>query len=76
MSFKWDKMYKWDDNIEREMIDSVTEYVLEYYGVEEIVDLSETQIQEVITFCEDFDWNILMAPGFRYIINAWEEEQE
>ena len=76
MSFKWDRMHKWDDNIEREMIDSVSEYVLEYYGVEEIVDLTKEQIEEINKFCEDFDWNILMAPGFRYVINVWEDEQE
>jgi len=76
MSFKWDRMHKWDDNIEREMIDSVSEYVLEYYGVEEIVDLTKEQIEEINTFCEEFEWNILMAPGFRYVINVWEDEQE
>ena len=76
MSFKWDRMHKWDDNIERTMIDNVEEYVLEYYGVNEIVDLTKEQIEEINTFCEDFEWNILMAPGFRYVINTWEDEQE
>ena len=76
MSFKWDKMYKWDDNIERTMIDNVEEYVLEYYCVDEIAQLTETQIKEINVFCEEFDWNILMAPGFRYVINTWEEEQD
>ena len=76
MSFKWDRMHKWDDNIERTMIDNVEEYVLEYYGVDEIVDLTKEQIEEINTFCEDFEWNILMAPGFRYVINTWEDEQE
>ena len=76
MSFQWDRMYKWDDNIERTMIDNVEEYVLEYYGVDEIVDLTKEQIEEINTFCEDFEWNILMAPGFRYVINTWEDEQE
>lgn len=75
MSFTWDKMYKWDENLEREMIDNVTEYVCEYYSVDEVEDLTQEQVNEIEKFCEEFEWNILMAPGFRYILNLWEDAQ-
>lgn len=73
MSFDWPRMYKWEENIERDMIDSVESYVLEYYGVEDIVDLSKEQINEIEAFCDEYEWNLLMAPGFRYVINLWED---
>ena len=75
MSFEWNRMYKWDENYERQMVEDVSEYIREYYNVEEIEDLTQEQINEIEAYCEGFDWNMMMAPGFRYIINQWEDAQ-
>jgi hypothetical protein len=75
MSFEWNRMYKWDENYERQMVEDVSEYIREYYNVEEIEDLTQEQINEIEEFCEGFDWQIMMAPGFRYIMNQWEDAQ-
>lgn len=73
MAFVWPKMYKWEENIERTIIDDVTEYVCEHYGIDEVEDLTQEQVNEIEKFCNEYNWEFLMAPGFRYILNLWED---
>ena len=51
--FHWDKMYKHEENIERDIIERVMEYVCEFYTVEDIFDLSEDQIIDIENFCNN-----------------------
>ena len=73
MSFEWDRIYKWEENVEREVTDSVYKYVCEYYDVEEIHELNEEQVLEI----QDFFRNRLneysvMQIGFSNLLNSVE----
>lgn len=74
MSFEWPRIHKWEENIEHQVTEAVESYVLEFYGVEEITDLSEEQIRDVEAFRDDFNEYSPMQWGFSNIINHWENE--
>lgn len=75
MSFDIPRVHKWEENIEREVTDELWSYVCDYYGVDEISELSEEQIQEV-EYYRDNDLNEYspLQIGFSNIINNWESE--
>tara|TARA_B100001057_G_C22781696_1_gene923913 strand:+ start:73 stop:330 length:258 start_codon:yes stop_codon:yes gene_type:complete len=75
MAFEWHRIHKWEDNIESQVTDSVYEYVLEYYGVEEITDLTQEQIEEISGFREELNDYSPMQWGFSNLVNNWENEQ-
>ena len=74
MSFDWPRIHKWEENIERDITDSVWEYICEFYGVEEISELTTEQIQEVEAFRDELNEYSLMQWGFSNVINHWESE--
>jgi len=75
MSFDIPRVHKWEENIEREVTDELWSYVCEHYGVEEIADLSEEQIQEVEAYRDnDLSEYSPLQIGFSNIINHWESE--
>jgi hypothetical protein len=53
----------------------VYEYVLEYYGVEDITDLTQEQIEEISGFREELNDYSPMQWGFSNLVNNWENEQ-
>lgn len=71
MSFEWIKMHKWEDNIEREIIDSVYEYVCEYYDVEDIDNLNQDQIDEIDSYRNELNEHSIMQLGFSSLISQW-----
>jgi len=74
MSFEWNKMYKWEENYERSIDDDITEYVCEQYGVEEISELTEEQINEIRAYQEEYvsEYSV-MSGGFYRLYNTWED---
>ena len=74
MSFDWPRIHKWEENLEREITDSVWEYVCEFYGVEEISELTLEQIQEVEAFRDELNEYSPMQWGFSNVIIHWESE--
>ena len=74
MSFKWPRIHKWEERIESDVTDSVYEYVMEHYGVDEIVELTEEQIKEVEDFRDELNEYSPMQWGFSNLINHWESE--
>ena len=72
--FRWDRMYKWEENIERMIFDGAEEYVKEFYGVEDIADLTPEQISEIEKFIEELSYESFMVRGLRDIINYWDSE--
>lgn len=79
--FYWYRTHKVDEWVEREMIECVWEYVSEFYGVEEVIDLTEEQIAEVEAFREDLNEYSPLHYGFSWLIStheseSWEAEQE
>lgn len=76
MTFEWNRIHKWEENIEREVTDSVREYVCEFYGVDEIGELTEEQMNEVQAFREELNEYSPMQWGFSNIYSEWEMENE
>jgi len=72
MSFEWPRIHKWEENIEREVTDNVREYVLEFYGLDEIAELTEEQMNEVQAFRDELNEYSPMQWGFSNIFNEWE----
>jgi len=76
MAFEWHRIHKWEDNLYNYANEWVEEYIFEYYGVDEITDLTEQQISEIQDFMEtDLDEYSPLRPGFYNLVNWWENEQ-
>ena len=45
--FHWDRMYKHEENIERDITERVEEYVCEFFDVETIFDLTDSDIDQI-----------------------------
>lgn len=72
--FDWPRMYKFEDNLWNYAVQWVEEYVLEYYDVETIGDLTEDQIDDVKSFMEtNVEESSPLITGFYELINWWEE---
>ena len=77
MAFEWNRIHKWEERIESDVTDSVYEVVCEYYGVEEVEDLTKEQIEEVDQYRNDvLSEYSAMQIGFSNLINHWESENE
>lgn len=74
MSFEWNRMHKWEENIERDITDSVYEYVCEYYGIEEVTELTPEQLEEIEAFRDELNEYNLMQIGFSNLISHVESE--
>jgi len=75
MSFEWPRMHKWEENIERDVTEGLEEHLCEHYGVEDVLELTAEQMDEVIKFREEYvseysptNW------GFSNVIMRWEDE--
>jgi len=76
MSFEWNRIHKWEEEHQRRIAEDVQEYVLEFYGVEDIIDLTDTQLQAMMKFVEEeLPENHIMIGGFYDLVNRWESEQ-
>jgi hypothetical protein len=74
MSFDWDRIHKWEENHERSIIEDVEEYVCEYYGVEDIFDLTEEQVNDLENFRNnDLNEYSVMQVGFRDMLNRLDD---
>jgi hypothetical protein len=75
MAFEWPRIHKWEDNLYNYAREWVEEFVFEYYGVEEVIQLTEEQIQEITDFRDNElnEYSPLQA-GFSDLINFWESE--
>jgi hypothetical protein len=76
MAFEWNRMYKWEENHERNITEDVEEYICEYYGVESIEDLTKEQINEIEGFRGELNEYSIMQIGFSNVINNWEHAQD
>jgi len=76
MSFEWNRIHKWEDNFESQITDAVFEYVCEHYGVEEVTELTEEQLNEVAAFRDELNEYSPMQWGFSNLMSQWEMENE
>jgi hypothetical protein len=74
MSFEWNRIHKWEENIERDATDGVYQYVCEHYGVGEITELTKEQLAEVQEFQSKMNEFSPMYIGFTNLINHWDAE--
>ena len=79
MSFEWNRIHKWEENIESQVTDSVYEYVCEYYGIDDVEELDGDQLAEIEAFREELNEYSVMQIGFSNLINhidtvLWEKE--
>ena len=73
--FEWGRIHKWEENIEREVTDAVEERVTEHYEVEDIVDLTQEQIDEVTAWRDEHVSEYSpMYIGFTNVFNRWDDE--
>lgn len=73
MSFEWYKIYKHEDNIEADVTERVYNYVCEYYGLENVEELTEEQIEEVRAFADELNEYSPMMIGFNNLFNYLED---
>lgn len=73
------KPYKWIENIEREVTDGLWDDISEHFGVEEISELTEDNIEELEAYHTEIHedgYLDLISIGIRNIINWWEMESD
>ena len=73
MPFEWNRINKTEDNFVMEISDRVFTYVREYYKVDDVMDLSQDQIQEIIDFRDNqlHEFSVMQA-GFSDLISLLE----
>jgi len=76
MGFEWNKMYKWEENYERSIDAGIEEYVCEFYNVEEVLELSQDQIDDIQIFVDEMNEYSVMHGGMYRLLNRWEDEQK
>ena len=82
MSFEWGNGYKLEEWFEREIDQSVIEYVCDFYKVGRVEDLTESQIDEIGKFIKKNQNLTLLSVGLNNVISKWidrdsfEEEEE
>ncbi|MDA7701843.1 hypothetical protein N8864_05325 [Gammaproteobacteria bacterium] len=76
-TYKLGRPYKWIENIEREVTDELWEDIKGFFGVEEVTDLTEDNINEIQAYrdeIEDDGYLDILRMGLGNIINWWENE--
>lgn len=75
MAFDWPRIHKWEENIEREVTEGVEERLCEHYGVDDVLELTKEQIEEVAAWREEYVSEYSpMNWGFSNVMNRWDEE--
>lgn len=75
MAFEWNRMYKWEENHERNITEDVEEYICEYYGLDTIEKMTPKQYKEVEEFADKWEFSI-MRVGFSNVFRYWLDYRE
>lgn len=75
MAFEWARIHKHEEQIEMDVAERVSDYVLEFYDVECIEDLTEQQIQEILAYRDTLNEFSVMQWGFSDLINRWDSQE-
>lgn len=76
MAFEWNKIHKFEDSFEREIIDSVEDYIMDYYDIIELHELTEKEVNEIKTFTEELSEYSVMQVGLNNILMRWDDMNE
>lgn len=71
MAFEWNRMYKWEENHERNITEDVEEYICENYSISSIEEMTPEQYKEVEAFYEEINEYSIMRIGFNNVFNDW-----
>lgn len=71
MAFEWNRMYKHEENIERDVTERVEEYICEYFKISNVLELTPEQYKEVEDFYEEMNEFSVMRIGFSNVLNDW-----
>ena len=74
MKYDWPRVHKVEENLMIDINDLVYEHVMEHFGVEDIEDLSEEQIDEVETFRLQLSEYSVLQGGYSNLIGLWESQ--
>jgi len=61
MAFEWDRIHKHEDNIMNDIFERVKERVEEHYNVDDVVNLTQEQIDELQYILKKNLTNILLC---------------
>ena len=75
MAFEWNRMYKWEENVERGITEDVEEYICEHYSISSVLEMTEEQYQEVEAFAKEYESSI-MHIGFTNVLHNWLDYRE
>ena len=72
MAFEWN-INGFEENMEITISDAVFERVLEFYGVDEVEDLTENQMDEIEAYRSEHVHEYSVAQvGFQALLGRWE----
>ena len=75
MTFQVNKMHKLQDQIESLVYEWVWEDIREQYGVEELEELNQEQIDEISAFADSDDcYEGYVSMSLRSICDSWDAE--
>ena len=74
MKYDWPRVHKVEENLMIDINDLVYEHVMEHFGIEDIEDLSEEQINEVETFRLQLSEYSVLQGGYSNLIGLWESQ--
>lgn len=75
-TFSVPKIHKWAENIEYTLNDWAYSSVFEHFGVDEVSELTQENINEIEDWLESEDdtWYDWVLMGFRNLLSEWENE--
>ena len=73
--YTWNRPYKTEEWYERQICDQVWEQIMEHFGVDEILEITEDQIREIEEWREEnlSEYSVLQV-GFSNFMQMWENE--
>jgi len=71
--FNWPRSHKFDEWVEQQMIESVYEYILEFYNIKDINELTQEQIDDIEKWrYEDLSEYSPLQWGFSFLVAEWD----
>lgn len=69
MAFDVPRLYKYEENLERESYECAVQLIQEFYEVDDIEQLTDEQQAAAGIFVNDMNKYSLMYPGFREVLS-------
>ena len=73
--YNWHRIHKDEEYYENQICERVWEQITTHFGVDEIIEITPDQIQEVEAFRDDLNEYSVLQVGFSNFIQQWESER-